>query len=284
MSPRATLAGVEIGGDAAVRLMAVLNVSPESFYPGSVRGDVVALRDWAQRAVAEGADLIDAGARSTAPYGTVAVDVEEEVRRMSWAVDALVRAVAVPVSADTTRAAVVAAALASGARLVNDVSGLRGDAAMADLAAQAEGVVLMAAPDGGPDAAPLLLVRRALADSLRRARAAGIGDAEIVLDPGIGFFTASAVPSTAFNVAVLRDLSGLADLGRPLLVGVSRKRFIGDLTGRNPVDERLAGALAATAIAVANGAAIIRTHDVAATRDAIRVAAALRSASDSGAG
>ena len=276
MRASASLAGVRVGGDQPVRLMAVLNVSPESFYPTSVRCDAVALRDAAQRAVAEGADLIDVGARSTAPYGTGAVELEEEVRRMTWAVESVVRAVRVPVSADTTRAPVVAAALAAGARLVNDVSGLRGDAAVADLAAQAEGVVLMAAPDGGEDAAPLVLVRRALADSLGRARAAGIADAEIVLDPGIGFFTGSALPATAFNLAVLRDLAALADFGRPLLIGVSRKRFVAELTGRANVDERLPGSLAATAIAVHHGAAIIRTHDVAATRDAVRVAEALR--------
>lgn len=273
----ATLAGLRIGGDAPVRIMAALNVSPESFYGGSVRTDAVALRDAARRAVDEGADLIDVGARSTAPYGAAAaVSGDEEVRRMRWAVDVVANAVAVPISADTSCAAVAAAALAAGARVINDVSGLRGDAAMADLAAQGAGVVLMAAPDGGPDAPPLALVRRALGDSLARAARAGIAADEIVLDPGIGFFTASATPAGAFNCAVLRQLAGLADLGRPLLVGVSRKRFIGALTGRADPADRLAGSLAAATAAVLRGAAVIRTHDVAATRDAVRVAAALR--------
>ncbi len=272
----ATLAGLRIGGDAPVRLMAVLNVSPESFYPGSVRADAAALRDAAQRAVAEGADLLDVGARSTAPYGATAVPVAEEVRRMRWALGVVAPAVSVPLSADTTRAAVAAAALASGARLINDVSGLRGDPAMADIAAQGQGVVLTAAPDGGVDAAPLARVRRALVDSLARAAAVGIALHEIVLDPGIGFFATAATPATAFNVAVLRDLEALGDLGRPLLVGVSRKRFLGALTGREDPADRLAGSLAAAAVAVLRGAAVIRTHDVAATRDAVRVAAALR--------
>jgi len=274
--PIANLAGVRVGGEEPVRLMAALNVSPESFYRGSIGLDAAALRDAAQRAVAEGADLIDIGARSTAPYGRQTVELDEEVRRMTWAVDAVARAVSVPISADTTRAAVVAAALSAGARLVNDVSGLRADVAMADLAAQADGVVLMAAPDGGADAPPIELVRRALADSLRRARAAGIADDEIVLDPGIGFFVDAGVAPTAFNLTILQRLASLAELGRPLLVGVSRKRFIGELTGRRAVDQRLYGSLAATTVAVLNGASIVRTHDVAATRDAVRVARALR--------
>ena len=275
MKPSASLAGLRVGGDAPVRIMAALNVSPESFYGGSVHGDADSLRDAARRAVDEGADLLDVGARSTAPYGTVVVTRDEEVQRMRWAVEVVAGAVSVPVSADTTRAAVAAAALAAGARVINDVSGLRGDIAMADLAAQGAGVVVMAAPDGGPDAEPLTLVRRALADSLARARAAGITDEEIVLDPGIGFFTASATPVGELNCVVLRRLAELADLGRPLLVGVSRKRFIGTLTGRTDPADRLYGSLAAATAAVLRGAAIIRTHDVAATRDAVRVAAAL---------
>ena len=278
MRPVSVLAGVPIGGDHPVRLMAAINVSPESFFAGSVRVDDGALREAAERAAEEGADLIDIGARSTAPYLDTAVPPDEEVRRMTRAVHVVVAAVRVPVSADTTRAAVAAAALAAGARIVNDVSGLRGDAAMADIAAQGEGVVLMAAPDGAANGAPIEHVRDLLVDSLARAQRAGIGRGEILLDPGIGFFLRAGVPATAFNCAVLDQLAMLADLGCPLLVGVSRKAFIGHLTGRVDPAERIAGSLAATAIAVYNGAAIIRTHDVAATRDAVRVAEAIRSA------
>lgn len=278
MRPEARLAGVVVGADQPVRLMAVLNVSPESFYPGSVSADAGALRAAAQRAVDEGADFIDIGARSTAPYLDTDISLADEVRRMTWALQAVVPAVAVPVSADTTRAAVAAAALAAGARIINDVSGLRQEAAMADVAAQAEGVVLMAAPDGGPDDAPLAQVRRLLQDSLARAARAGIGTGEIALDPGIGFFTHSVLPAASFNLALLRHLEQLEGLGCPLLVGVSRKAFIGRLTGRDEVADRLAGSLAAAALAVYNGAAILRTHDVGATRDAARVAAAIRRA------
>jgi dihydropteroate synthase len=274
----ALLAKLPIGGDHPVRVMAAINVSPESFFAASVRVDDGALRDAAQRAVAEGADLIDIGARSTAPYLDTAIPLEDEVRRMTRAVQVVTAAVSVPVCADTTRAAVAAAALAAGARIINDVSGLRDDVAMADIAAQAEGVVLMASPEGEPDAAPVERVRRLLIAGLERAARAGIGRGEMVLDPGIGFFTRTGVPATTFDCSVLAQLGALADLGCPLLVGVSRKSFIGRLTDRSDPDDRLAGSLAATAIAVYNGAAMIRTHDVTATRDAVRVAEAIRRA------
>lgn len=273
---QALLAGVAVGGDAPVRIMAVLNVSPESFHAGSVSADAGALRDAAQRAVAEGADLIDIGGRASAPYRQTDIPLAEEIRRITWSIETVVRAVDVPVSADTSRAPVAAAALAAGARIINDVSGLRADPAMADLAAQGEGVVLMASPDGEEDGDPLAQVQRLLADSLARAARAGIVPGEIVLDPGIGFFSTASQPALAFNLAVLRRLEELASLGCPLLVGVSRKRFIGALTGRADPGERLAGSLAATTVAVLHGAAVIRTHDVGPTRDAVRVAEALR--------
>jgi len=279
MGPVSVLAGIRVGLDHPVRLMAALNVSPESFYGGSVRGDPGALRDAAQQAVEEGADIIDIGARSTAPYVDAVVPIDEEVRRMGRAVETVVAAVRAPVSADTTRATVAAAALAAGARIINDVSGLRADAAMADIAAQGEGVVLMAAPDGRASSeAPMAQVRRLLLDSLARAQRAGLGLHEIVLDPGIGFFTDAGVPASVFNCAVLAGLDALIDLGCPLLVGVSRKSFIGHLTGRSDPAQRLAGSLAAAAVAVYTGASVVRTHDVAATRDAVRVAEALRQA------
>jgi dihydropteroate synthase len=275
MRPESVLAGLAIGGAHPVRVMAAINVSPESFYSGSVQRDDTAVRAAAQRAVAEGADLIDIGARSTAPYLDTDVALAEEVRRMAHAVEIVAAAVPVPISADTTRAAVAAAALAAGAHIINDVSGLRGDAAMADIAAQGEGVVLMASPDGGAVEPPITHARRLLSESLARAASAGIGRSEIVLDPGIGFFLAADGSSLEFSVAVLAGLDALTDLGCPLLVGASRKAFIGRLTGATDAAERLPGSLAAAAIAVYNGAAVIRTHDVAATRAAIRVAEAL---------
>jgi dihydropteroate synthase len=277
-SPVARLAGVEVGGTAAVRLMAVINVSPESFYSGSVAADAAKLRERARRCADEGADFIDIGAMSTAPYLETEVSGAEEERRMVAAVATVVGAVALPVSADTSRANVAEAALAAGAAIINDVGGLRSPG-MAEIAARAAGVVVMASPgmsSAAPRAAsPLDLVVRDLREALARARSAGVAGERIVVDPGIGFYTNTPWSPLEFNAAILRTLPSLHDFGHPLLIGVSRKAFIGELTGRADVEQRLSGSLAATAIAVWNGAAVVRTHDVAATRDAVRVAQGL---------
>jgi dihydropteroate synthase len=277
MAVRSVLAGVPVGDGFPVRLMAVINVSPESFYAGSVRGDDVALRETVRQVEAEGADFIDIGAMSTAPYLDTHISVEEETRRIKWALDVVLSVATVPISADTCRAAVAAAALASGARIVNDVTGLRGDPTMAGVAAQAEGVVLMASQDEeSTHETPLPLVRRLLTESVQRAERAGIPAELIVLDPGIGFFTRAGVRPEEFACQVLNELETLCDLGKPLLVGVSRKSFVGKITGRFEPGDRLWGSLGAAAVAVYKGAAIIRTHDVAPTRDAVRVAEAIR--------
>lgn len=275
----ADLAGVKVGAGHPVRIMAVLNVSPESFYSGSVSGDAAALREAAKRAAEDGADLIDVGAMSTAPYRETRISVADEVRRMTWALEIVGAVVPVPVSADTMRAPVAAAALAAGARIINDVSGFRADEAMADIAAQGEGVVLTASQGGVPlEGDPLGVVAGLLQDSLARADRAGISRRNVVLDPGIGFFTQQNLAPEVFSCRVLARLRELERLARPLVVGVSRKSFIGKLTGRIEPAERLWGSLAAAALAVAEGAAMIRTHDVGATRDAVRVAEAIRKA------
>lgn len=256
--------------------MAVINVSPESFYAGSVRRDRGALRAAAAAAVEAGADFLDIGAMSTAPYLDTRISPSEERKRLVWALEIVAKAVRVPLSADTTRAEVARAALASGARIVNDVSGLRGDAAMAEVAAAAEGVVLVASGDRNGRRASLARVVALLRGSLATAARAGVPASRTVIDPGIGFFPGSMPPPVIFNCRVLARLQALKSLKRPVLVGVSRKSFIGRLTGRDDPAERLSGSLGATAIAVYNGAAIVRTHDVAATRDAVRVAEAIR--------
>lgn len=276
----ATLSGVEVGDGHPVRIMAALNVSPESFYPGSVRRDAAALADAAQQAAAEGADIIDIGSMSTAPYLRGHVAAEEELRRAAWAFEVVGAAVKVPLSVDTQRASVAAAALSAGATIVNDVSGLRADAGMAAVAARASGVILAAAHTGPFDAPPLAFVRQLLSNSLERAERVGIEPHRIVLDPGIGFFTRMEIPPECFSCLVLDRLRELLDLGRPLLVGVSRKSFIGKVTQRTDPADRLPGSLGAAAVAVYNGAALVRTHDVAPTRDAVRIAEAIRRASE----
>ncbi|HEY7647676.1 MAG TPA: dihydropteroate synthase [Methylomirabilota bacterium] len=258
--------------------MGALNVSPESFYGGSVHRDSSALLEAGLAMVAEGAAFVDVGARSTAPYLPTQISEEEESERLGAAVAALAGKLSVPVSADTTRARVARVALDAGARIVNDVSGLR-DPEMGRLARErGASVVLMASPDGTSLGQPLASVLRLLTGALERARAAGVPEAQVVLDPGIGFFRQAPVPWDEWDIAVLGGLGALARLGRPLAVGLSRKSFLGAVTGRAEPAERLAGSLAATAVAVLNGAALIRTHDVAETLDAVRVAERLRRA------
>jgi dihydropteroate synthase len=282
----ATLGGVPVGGDRPVVVVGALNVSPESFYTGSIHRTLEHLTRAAGAMVEAGAAMIDVGARSTAPYGRRAVGEDEERRRLGRAVEALVRALPVPVSADTTRPSVAAAALDAGAAVLNDVSGLR-DPALAELAAgRGASVILMASPDpqapprrpDRPADDPVAIVRALLAAALDRARAAGIPDERVVLDPGIGFFREEAVPWDAWDARIVAGLTALGTLGRPLCVGVSRKSFLGALCGRPDPAERLAASLAATAVAVVRGAAAVRTHDVPETVDAVRVAARLRAA------
>lgn len=277
----ATLGGVAVGAGEPVVVMGALNVSPESFYRGSIHLAADDLWRAAAAMVEAGAAMIDVGARSTAPYLANAVDVDEERERLARAVEVLAAKLPVPVSADTPHAAPARAALEAGARVINDVSGLA-DAALARLVAEHEvGLLAVASPAGGHLAAamaPLAQVRARLADVLRRARAAHIAEERLVLDPGIGFFREGPVPWHAWDAEILAGLARLVELGRPLAVGVSRKSFVGAITGRSSPAERLAGSLAATAVAVWNGAALIRTHDVAETLDTVRVAERLRRA------
>ncbi len=258
-----------------MRIMAAINVSPESFYGDSVK-DTGSIRAAAARCVRDGADFIDLGAMSTAPYLDTAISEQEESDRMVAAVRAVAAEVDVPISADTTRTEVAAAALDAGARLVNDVRGLRSPG-MGVVAARSDGVVLMASPPADVEVldagTPVQEVTKDLRSALARAQAAGVDRTKIVLDPGIGFYRNSSVPPTEFACASLRHLSQFLVLGLPILVGVSRKSFIGDLSGRKSPADRLAGSLAAAAVAVWNGASVIRTHDVAATVDAVRVTA-----------
>jgi dihydropteroate synthase len=295
---RATLAAVRVGDGLPVAVMGVLNVSPESFHAASVHRDPDALLREALAMVRAGAALVDVGARSTAPYLATEIDESEEAERLAHAVGLLAAKLPVPVSADTARRAPARAALEAGARVLNDVSGLA-DPAVARLAAEHEaGVIAMAAPAVGArgaradrhgedrsDAAgretrtsPVATLRALLAAVLERARAAGIPEGRIVLDPGIGFFRDEAVVWHEWDTQVLAGLPSLRALGRPLAVGVSRKSFIGALTGHGGTVERLAGSLAATAAAVLGGAALVRTHDVAETVDAVRVAERIRAA------
>lgn len=270
------LAGLEVGDRFPVRIVGAINVSPESFYSSSVVRGRRALQRRAEQMIGEGADLLDVGAMSTAPYKQGQISQDEETRRVRLAVEALREVTRMPISVDTQRSQVAAAALRAGAGVINDVSGLATDAQMATVARDAGGLILMAREERPSKRSPIAQVAALLRQAMRRADEAGIDAGRIVLDPGVGFFRRGILPWYEFDCVLLAGLGDLRRLGRPLLVGASRKSFIGKLAQRDDPAQRLPGSLAAAAVAVYNGAAMIRTHDVVATLDAARVAAALR--------
>ncbi len=256
------------------RIMGILNVTPDSFSDGGQWQDPDAAVRRGLALIAEGADILDIGGESTRP-GAAEVTADEELRRVAPVIAALARQVQVPLSVDTRKSAVARAALAAGASIVNDVSALADPEMAAVVRAAGAGVVLMhmrgtpAEMQRAPQYADVVAdVRAFLASRIQAALAAGIGRGQIVIDPGIGFGK-----TTAHNLALLGALESLAELA-PVLVGASRKRFIGEITGA-PADGRLAGSLAVAVWSLMRGAAILRVHDVAATRAAVRMAEAL---------
>jgi dihydropteroate synthase len=259
--------------------MGVLNVTPDSFSDG---GEYLAPdRAVAHGAVlrAEGARIVDVGGESTRP-GAMPVGADEELRRVLPVVEALAAA-GVAISIDTSKADVARAALDAGAMMVNDVTALRGDPEMAGVVAEAGVPVCLMHMLGEPRTMQedpryddvVDDVRAFLAGRLEAAVSAGVAEGQVLLDPGIGFGK-----TLAHNLTLLRRLPELLDLGRPLLVGASRKSFLGRITGRDEPQDRLAGSVAATVLAYQGGATVLRVHDVAEVRDALAVTAAIEAA------
>jgi dihydropteroate synthase len=252
-------------------VMGVLNVTPDSFSDG---GKFLAAKPalaQARRLVAEGADIIDVGAESTRPYGGARlVSAEEELARLRGVLSAIV-SLAVPVSIDSMKSSVAAFALDAGAVIVNDVWGLQRDSGMATLVASRNvPVIVMHNRDSADPAIDIMSdISAFFARSLDIATKAGIARGNIVLDPGIGFGKTAEQSMTA-----LARLDELKSFGLPLLVGASRKRFIASVVPSDP-QQRLGGSIAAHLIAARRGARIIRTHDVAETVQALRLAAAI---------
>jgi dihydropteroate synthase len=275
---RATLAGVHLGDGLPVVVIGALNVSPGSFYSGSVVTKADDLLRAAERMAREGASLLDVGAMSTAPYLSGSISASEEAERLGWAVGILASKLGVPVSADTSRAEPARAALQAGASIINDVRGLTADAALASLVARAgAGVILMASERGGAlGERPVDTVLDLLEESTRIATQAGIAGERVVVDPGIGFFRRRGIAWHEWDCEILAALGRLRALGRPICVGVSRKSFIGEIAGEPDPGRRLPGSLAAVAAAVLGGAHVIRAHDVAETVQAVRVAESIR--------
>lgn len=257
-------------------IMGVVNVTPDSFSDGGRYLDAEAAVAHAIRLVEEGADLLDIGGESTRP-GADTVDEAEELRRTIPVVTAVARAVTVPISIDTSKAAVAQAALDAGAVIVNDVTALRGDAAMVEVIARTGAGIVLMHMQGTPrmmQQAPCYEdvvgeVSAFFEERIRFAMAHGIVQRQIVLDPGIGFGKL-----LAHNLTLLARLQGFAYFGCPLLVGVSRKAFLGQLVERS-VQERQWATAAAVAMAVERGAGILRVHDVCAMKDVVQVTVAI---------
>jgi dihydropteroate synthase len=267
--PRAAIAGLSF---ERPRLMGIVNVTPDSFSDGGRHFATAAAVDHALRLEAEGADILDIGGESTRP-GAAALDVEEECRRVLPVIGRLVREARVPLSVDTRNGEVMRRAADLGARLINDVSALRHDAqSLPIVAASGLPVVLMHA-QGDPatmQAAPryanvVLDIYDFFTERIAASAAAGIPRSRLILDPGIGFGK-----TLAHNLALLRAISLFHGLGCVLMLGVSRKSFIGELTGA-PASNRLPGSLAAALIGIAQGVQVLRVHDVAETRQALAV-------------
>jgi len=271
LSPQLDCAGRALVLDRT-RVMGIVNVPPDSFSDGGRHATTDAAVAHGLKLAEEGADILDVGGESTRP-GADEVPLEEELRRVVPVVERLVRETSLPVSVDTCKPEVMRAAVEAGAGMINDVCALRREGALEAAAALGVPVVLMhmlGEPRTMQDAPRyddvVGEVHRFLAERVFAAELAGIPKKRLLVDPGFGFGK-----TTAHNLALLAQLERFTELGVPVLAGLSRKRSIGELTGRQDPSARAAGSVAAHLVAAQRGARIVRVHDVAATVDALRV-------------
>jgi len=256
--------------------MGILNVTPDSFYDGGRYTDPRKAIQRAKEMISQGADILDIGGESTRP-GAEPVSPEIELSRVLPIIKELAKEVEVPISIDTYKASVAAAALSNGAAMVNDISGLRFDSQMSRVIAEFQVPVVIMHTLDRPQVMQERIcyhdlmqdIIRYLKDSIDLGISAGISADMIIVDPGLGFGK-----EVSHNLTILRDLRRLEVLAKPIMIGASRKSFIGRVLDL-PLEERLIGSLAAAAIAIFNGANIIRTHDVEETRQVARMVDAI---------
>ena len=269
--------GTTMGLGLRTRVMGVLNVTPDSFSDGNLYPDLPAALERAARMVDGGADIIDIGGESTRP-GAEPVDEIEEINRVVPVVEGIKKTLDIRVSVDTRKAAVARRAIDAGADMINDISTLR-DHAMLPLLRETRTPVVLMHMRGEPRTMQrktryediVADVVGFLRDCSDTAAAAGLADDKILIDPGIGFGK-----SAAGNMTLLNELPALAQVGRPIMIGASRKSFIGAVLDL-PVEERLEGSLAVAAFSAAQGAHMVRAHDVRATLRVVRMIDAIRS-------
>lgn len=280
------LARIRVGGSSPIRVMGIINTSPESFYKKSVFTDKKMIEKTAKLMEEDGADFIDVGGMSTAPYIQTLISEDKEIKRITNAINAIQKVSKLPVSIDTCRARVAEMALQLGAEIVNDVSGLKYDKNMVDvLEKHCPSVVLCAFSNELVKGNQVIQARKLINQSVALALRSGIPASQIIVDPAIGFFRkkAQGVLFTKINSDWLqRDMLILKNLKHikqehPILVSISRKSFIGELLGETDPDKRLYGSLAAETFAALNGADIIRTHNVKATNDIVKIVTNLKS-------
>ena len=274
------LGNVGVGGKNPVRIMGILNTSPESFYKKSVKTTKQQITNTIKQMEIDGADFIDVGGMSTAPYLSTIISEKIESQRILNAIQIIQNVSNLPISVDTCRANIAKSALEHGIEIINDISGLKYDDKMVDVIREYRPSLILCAFDSKTVVGNIQSTKNLLKDSLKIATNAGISSSKIVLDPAIGFFRKSGKGSFFTKIKsdwLERDLSIIQNLRSikqqyPILISVSNKSFIGKFLEKENASDRLFGSLAAEVVSVLNGADIIRTHNVAETKDAITVA------------
>lgn len=279
------LGPVHVGGTNPVRVMGIINVSPESFYKRSVYTEEEKIAKIARQMEYDGANFVDVGGMSSAPYLRTIVPEKTEIERITKAISIIQKVSNIPISIDTCKAQVARAALALGADILNDVTGLQYDDNMVRVLEDfSPSVIVCAFSRSRVCGDQVIQARNLLRHSISIAKKSGIAKERIAVDPAIGFFRKKAQGVFFTRISsdwLKRDLAMLQNLkhiklGHPLLVSVSRKSFIGQILDQKDPDKRLAGSLAAETVAVLNGADIVRTHNVKDTFDAVQIAQKLK--------
>lgn len=280
----AKIANVGVGGKNPVRIMGILNTSPESFYKKSVNTGKILIKNTAKLMEDQGADFIDVGGMSTAPYLSTSVSEKIESKRIQNAIKIIQNSTNLPISVDTCRAKVAKDALEYGVEIINDVSGLKYDKNMEEVISKySPSLILCAYSPKSVSGNPITVTKKLLQDSINLAKKLHVSSEKIALDPAIGFFrkTGKGLFFTKIKSDWLeRDLSILKNLNSikknyPILISVSNKSFIGKILKRENPNDRLFGSISAEVVSVMNGADIIRTHNVQATKDAVTIASKL---------
>ena len=280
----AKIGNVGIGGKNPVRIMGIINASPESFYKKSINTSKTLIKNTAKLMEDQGADFIDVGGMSTAPYLSTAVSEKIESKRIQNAIKIIQNSTNLPISVDTCRAKVAKDALEYGVEIINDVSGLKYDKNIQEVISEYSPSLILCAYSPKPvNGNPIAVTKKLFQDSIKLAKKSHVPSEKIVLDPAIGFFRKTGKGSFFTKIKsdwLERDLFILKNLNLikknyPILISVSNKSFIGKLLGKENPNDRLFGSISAEVVSVMNGADIIRTHNVQATKDAVTIASKL---------